>query len=73
MPELTSFEKNADMVNVLRALDRDGAVIIKNLISQDDMDTMQAELTPYFEATPTGKDEFHGTSTQRTGAQNCRE
>ncbi len=68
MPQVTSFDKTADMAEVLKALDRDGAAIIRHLMSDEDMDIMEAELTPYFDATPKGKDEFHGTRTQRTGA-----
>lgn len=47
---------------------RDGAVVIDNLITPELMDRAIAELTPWIDATPYGVDDFSGRNTKRTGA-----
>ena len=47
---------------------RDGALILDDLASNDQVARVNAEMAPFIEATPGGGDEFSGRSTRRTGA-----
>ena len=49
-------------------LRQDGAVIIDGLLAQDRLNQVMAEVGPYIDATPTGRDRFTGEATTRTGA-----
>ena len=49
-------------------LERDGALIIDDLASADQVAAVNAEMAPFIEATPGGGDDFAGRSTRRTGA-----
>jgi len=54
--------------DIVAAVERDGAVILKDAISRDTVKQMVEELKPYIDATPMGRDDFTGRHTQRTGA-----
>lgn len=57
---------SADTINeVLKA---EGACIVRDVIDTATVDQMTAEVMPYIENTPMGRDDFVGRSTQRTGA-----
>ncbi len=63
---------------VAAILERDGAVIVDQLISRQEMDAVAAELRPFIDATGFGPDDFSGRRTKRTGAlvarsKKCRE
>jgi len=63
---------------IAAALQRDGAVIVDQLVAAAVMDAARGELEPHLRATPTGADEFAGRHTRRTGAliarsPTCRE
>lgn len=45
-----------------------GAVIVDGVASSDLLDSIDAELRPYLEATPPGPDDFTGILTRRTGS-----
>ena len=49
-------------------LDRDGALILDDVLSPAAVADMVAELSPYVAATPEGRDGFTGVRTTRTGA-----
>ena len=49
-------------------LARDGCVVIDHLETKSTLDTMKDELSPWIDATDTGKDDFGGHKTKRTGA-----
>ena len=49
-------------------LERDGALIIDDLASADQVARVNAEMAPFIEVTPGGGDDFAGRSTRRTGA-----
>jgi ectoine hydroxylase-related dioxygenase (phytanoyl-CoA dioxygenase family) len=57
---------------VVQLLRQDGALIIKDIISPQVVDQLTAEMQPYINATPTGRDEFTGHTTRRTGALAAR-
>ncbi len=53
---------------VAAAVGRDGAVIVDDVATASHLDRIEAELRPYLDATPTGPDDFTGTTTRRTGS-----
>jgi hypothetical protein len=53
---------------IVEHLRRDNYVIIDDLVSQETMDVVQAELAPYLDATPSGYNAMIGKKTRRTGA-----
>jgi ectoine hydroxylase-related dioxygenase (phytanoyl-CoA dioxygenase family) len=63
---------------VAAILERDGTVVVDQLISRQAMEAVEAELRPFIDATGFGPDDFSGRRTKRTGAlvarsQKCRE
>jgi hypothetical protein len=64
---LSTLPADASREAIGAALRRDGAVIIDRAASELQVDTLLAEMNPYIEATPPGKERFGGLSTQRTG------
>jgi hypothetical protein len=63
---------------VAAILERDGAVVVDQLISREAMDAVEAELRPFIDATGFGPDDFSGRRTKRTGSlvarsPKCRE
>jgi len=63
---------------VSAALTGDGAVIVDELISSAEIDSVAAELRPYLDSTGFGHDEFSGQRTKHTGglvarSPKCRE
>lgn len=68
MPKLTTLPADASTEDILEVINRDGAVILENVLTEADIRQFRQELDPYMEATSNGQDEFSGTSTTRTGA-----
>ena len=48
--------------DVAAAVGRDGAVIVDGVAPASLLDRIEAELRPYLDATPTGPDDFSGTT-----------
>jgi ectoine hydroxylase-related dioxygenase (phytanoyl-CoA dioxygenase family) len=69
---LNTLPNNASPDQVLAELEENGAVIVKNLLSRNDVDKLNAEVLPFVNRTPMGKDDFMGKSTKRTGALAAR-
>jgi ectoine hydroxylase-related dioxygenase (phytanoyl-CoA dioxygenase family) len=53
---------------LVEALKTDGACIIEGVLNAEALAQMKAECMPYIEATETGRDDFTGRKTTRTGA-----
>ena len=68
MPALTHLAADTPADEVLAVLQRDGALILDDMLTAAEADALTAELRPYVEATPTGRDIFSGDKTTRTGA-----
>ncbi len=68
MQKLTHVTATASPKDMTAVIARDGAVIIDNAISQPQAQATLAELMPFVESTPIGRDEFSGYQTTRTGA-----
>ena len=69
---LTTLTSEATVEEVVQLLRQDGALIIKDIISPQVVDQLTAEMQPYINATPMGRDEFTGHTTRRTGALAAR-
>ncbi len=65
---LTTLDATTDQQVVLDVMQRDGAVILRDVIGADVVGQMKREVQPYLGATPMGRDAFTGFATQRTGA-----
>jgi ectoine hydroxylase-related dioxygenase (phytanoyl-CoA dioxygenase family) len=68
MTALQSLPVDADCDTVVEVMKRDGAVILENVIDEAAIEVLLAEVMPFVEKTATGRDDFTGRSTQRTGA-----
>ncbi len=68
MPELVHLSAGAPSEEIVAVLERDGALILDDALSGAEVDALVAELKPWVEATPTGRDSFTGALTTRTGA-----
>ena len=68
MPKLTTLAPTTSIDEVMSVIRRDGAVIVRNLVSAQEADAVVAELKPYIDATANGRDSFTGFKTTRTGA-----
>jgi ectoine hydroxylase-related dioxygenase (phytanoyl-CoA dioxygenase family) len=68
MPELVTLPADAPAERILEIIERDGAVILKDVLSPAEVDRVLAETRPYIDATRKGRDTFTGFETTRTGA-----
>ncbi|KPF66926.1 phytanoyl-CoA dioxygenase [alpha proteobacterium AAP81b] len=68
MPALETFAPDTPPETLAAALRRDGAIIVRDVMPAGLREKLTAEITPYVEATPNGRDEFTGALTTRTGA-----
>ncbi len=68
MPKLEVLDPDAPIKDLMKVLRRDGAFILKDAASRQDIADTWQELKPYVEATETGSDAFTGFKTTRTGA-----
>ncbi len=76
--ELTTLSADAGVDQILDIIQRDGAVILADRLDGPGVDRVIDEIQPYVDATNTGRDDFSGRLTTRTGAlvarsQACRE
>ena len=72
MPSLVTLLHDAPIEPVMKAMERDGAVILKGLMSEDEADAVISELMPYIGITKPGRESFSGFKTTRTGALAAR-
>jgi hypothetical protein len=68
MAELASLPMTTPTDEILEIVKRDGAVVLTDALSPDELQTLRSELIPYMEATGEGRDDFAGRLTTRTGA-----
>ena len=68
MADLPRFTADAPVDELTDALATAGAAVIEQAIDRDLLDRLRAELDPWVEATPGGRDAFTGFRTSRTGA-----
>jgi ectoine hydroxylase-related dioxygenase (phytanoyl-CoA dioxygenase family) len=68
MPELVTLPADAPIERILEIVRRDGALILKDVLTPAQVDRVLAEIRPYVDATRQGQDSFTGFQTTRTGA-----
>jgi len=68
MVELAYFDADAEGEEILSALREDGACVLVDVMGENLKSRVSEELQPFVEATPTGRDDFTGRLTGRTGA-----
>ena len=68
MSNLAYFDADADSDDVLTTLREDGACVLVDVMSDELRSRVNSELQPFIAATPTGRDDFTGRLTGRTGA-----
>ena len=66
--EIKHFKVTDPIESVLHALDEDAGVIIDNVMTEDQLSSIQKELKPYLKQAQNGQDNFTGFKTQRVGA-----
>lgn len=69
---LERFNADASAEAILVAIRRDGACIVENLLTDEQVDRVNHEVGPWIEASPDGRDDFTGRLTKRTGALAAR-
>jgi len=68
MPALKHLSADAAPEAIAALLDSDGALILDEVIGAPEIEQVRAEIDPYVDATPGGRDKFTGFQTTRTGA-----
>jgi ectoine hydroxylase-related dioxygenase (phytanoyl-CoA dioxygenase family) len=68
MAELAHFHSSTHPGQVCAQLDTDGAVIVDNVVSTDDLAQLRTELDPYLHDVNHGRNDFSGFATKRVGA-----
>jgi hypothetical protein len=48
-PEITALPATAPIKDIVKVIQRDGGIIIKNFVSHDDIDKMDTEAAPWFD------------------------
>lgn len=68
MIDLRHLPAAATVDEILNVIAADGAVVVDGLMDAPLLGRVRAEIMPYVDATPPGRDEFTGYQTTRTGA-----
>ena len=68
MAYMTTLPATSDSADILSIIERDGAVILKDMLTPAEVDRVLDETRPYIDATRNGQDPFVGLLTTRTGA-----
>ena len=68
MAELVYFDADADKSDIVTVLREDGACVLRDAMDDGLHKRLDSDLGPLIEATPTGRDDFSGRLTGRTGA-----
>jgi ectoine hydroxylase-related dioxygenase (phytanoyl-CoA dioxygenase family) len=72
VPGLVTLAPTASIDEIMAVLDRDGALIVRDVIAHEEIARLKGEIMPYVEATRPGQDGFSGFQTTRTGALAAR-
>ena len=65
--KITHLPSNASVDDAYELLERDGCVVIDALLAPETVAAIRSEMDPWLGEAPTGKDEFDGFRTRRTG------
>jgi hypothetical protein len=72
MASLVNLPNNADICDIMAVIQRDGAVILNQMMSDGQIARLSDELKPYVDVTKPGRESFSGFKTTRTGALAAR-
>jgi hypothetical protein len=72
MANLVSLPNNAKIDDIMAIVQRDGAVILSDMMSYSQIVELSDELKPYIAVTNPGRESFSGFKTTRTGALAAR-
>ena len=72
MSDLSCVSAQVTPEEVSKTIAREGAVVVEGLLSNDQLDRVRRELTPFLAAGKAGGDEFGGFATKRIGALMAR-
>lgn len=64
---LETFDPDCDVKDILRAIEQDGACIVRDLLTEAMLAELDADATPLIERTEPSGDEWAGRKTRRTG------
>ena len=68
MASLKHLNSDCSIDEILSLLESDAGLIIDNLMSSEEIDNLNSELSPYLETDSYGRDDFTGFKTKRVGA-----
>ncbi len=68
MVQLTTLPPTATTEEIMEVIHADGAVVLKDMLTSNEVGAVVDEVRPYMDATPVGADDFAGFKTTRTGA-----
>jgi ectoine hydroxylase-related dioxygenase (phytanoyl-CoA dioxygenase family) len=68
MTQIMRLEAGSDIEKIVGIVQDEGALILENVLTGEQIERTLDEIMPYVEATPTGADDFTGRKTKRTGA-----
>lgn len=68
MVHLRYFDADANLDEVVACVKSDGACVMTGVLDAEQVAALRAELTPWVDASPGGRDGFTGFKTSRTGA-----
>ena len=60
MTELTRLDAESDVDKIVEIIQSDGALILENVLTREQVDQALTEIMPYVEATKPGADDFSG-------------
>jgi len=61
-------ERDADVTEIVKAIDEAGCVVIDRLVAPEVIDSVERELRSHLDAATAGPDDFSGLTTRRTGS-----
>lgn len=68
MPSLTTLSGTASTDEILAVIQKDGAVVLDDVLTAGQVERVLGEVQPYIDTTDAGQDDFSGFKTTRTGA-----
>ena len=68
MPSLANLDPATPTDEILQAIEADGAVVVTGVLASDQLRRIHDETAPWVQQSPSGRDDFTGRNTSRTGA-----
>lgn len=72
MPALVHLPSNTSVDHIVEILQRDGGVIVDNVLGENLLESLKREIEPYLQQAPEGRNDFSGKKTRRVGALMAR-